>query len=250
MYTCISLFQNVDPCSVDTLSLSLFCCWCLLWFSQSDLSAFIMTSQLWVPWKPVSGKWEQCVYWSPWNMIQHRQKVQRYSSGTFRGHFCGSDGSRSWCEMTGLSQRWLLDALFFFSNFCIAFFHFAALWPSPLFLPPQAFGQAYTNQRKVAEDGETNEETLLQESASKEAYYVDRLSELQMEVALSHSVASNAKAENERLNALVQELREVSLSTHTEDVFCKFEKENTGNQALYDTVYVINKKEFQFLDIF
>ncbi|XP_008291640.1 protein bicaudal D homolog 1 [Stegastes partitus] len=72
----------------------------------------------------------------------------------------------------------------------------------------EAFGQAYTNQRKVAEDGETNEETLLQESASKEAYYVGRLLELQTEVTLSRSVASNAQAENERLNALVQELRE------------------------------------------
>ncbi|XP_041853314.1 protein bicaudal D homolog 1 isoform X1 [Melanotaenia boesemani] len=72
----------------------------------------------------------------------------------------------------------------------------------------EAFGQAYTNQRKVAEDGETNEETLLQESASKEAYYTGRLLELQTEATLSRSVASNAQAENERLNALVQELRE------------------------------------------
>ncbi|XP_070828319.1 protein bicaudal D homolog 1 isoform X7 [Chaetodon trifascialis] len=72
----------------------------------------------------------------------------------------------------------------------------------------EAFGQAYTNQRKVAEDGETNEETLLQESACKEAYYMGRLLELQTEVTLSRSVASNTQAENERLNALVQELRE------------------------------------------
>lgn len=75
----------------------------------------------------------------------------------------------------------------------------------------QAFGQAYTNQRKVAEDGESNEESLLQESACKEAYYMGRLLELQTEVTLSRSVASNAQAENERLNAVVQELREVSL---------------------------------------
>uniref|UniRef100_A0A3P9QAD0 BICD cargo adaptor 1 n=1 Tax=Poecilia reticulata TaxID=8081 RepID=A0A3P9QAD0_POERE len=72
----------------------------------------------------------------------------------------------------------------------------------------EAFGQAYTNQRKVAEDGETIEETLLQESASKEAYYMGRLLELQTEATLSRSVASNAQAENERLNALLQELRE------------------------------------------
>uniref|UniRef100_UPI0037E960FF protein bicaudal D homolog 1 isoform X2 n=1 Tax=Semicossyphus pulcher TaxID=241346 RepID=UPI0037E960FF len=72
----------------------------------------------------------------------------------------------------------------------------------------EAFGQAYTNQRKVAEDGESNEETLLQESACKEAYYMGRLLELQTEVTLSRSVASNAQSENERLNALGQELRE------------------------------------------
>ena len=93
----------------------------------------------------------------------------------------------------------------------------------PSFLPLQAFGQAYTNQRKVAEDGETNEETLLQESASKEAYYMGRLLELQTEVTLSRSVASNAQAENERLNALVQDLREVSLQRNQEYVqnsFC------------------------------
>lgn len=74
----------------------------------------------------------------------------------------------------------------------------------------QAFGQAYTNQRKVAEDGETNEETLLQESASKEAYYMGRLVNLQSQLNVSSSVASNAQAEAERFNALVQEFREVS----------------------------------------
>ncbi|KAM3870425.1 protein bicaudal D homolog 1 isoform 2-T2 [Diretmus argenteus] len=72
----------------------------------------------------------------------------------------------------------------------------------------EAFGQAYSNQRKVAEDGESNEETLLQESASKEAYYMGRLLELQTELTLSRSVASNAQSESERLNALVQDLRE------------------------------------------
>uniref|UniRef100_A0A672LLV9 BICD cargo adaptor 1 n=1 Tax=Sinocyclocheilus grahami TaxID=75366 RepID=A0A672LLV9_SINGR len=66
------------------------------------------------------------------------------------------------------------------------------------------------NTRKVAEDGETNEETLLQESASKEAYYMGRLVDLQTQLNVSSSVASNAQAEAEHLNALVQELREVS----------------------------------------
>ncbi|XP_035654139.1 protein bicaudal D homolog 1 isoform X1 [Oncorhynchus keta] len=69
----------------------------------------------------------------------------------------------------------------------------------------EAFGQAYSNQRKVAEDGESNEESLLQESASKEAYYMGRLLELQTELKLSRSVASNASNESERLNAVLQE---------------------------------------------
>lgn len=77
-------------------------------------------------------------------------------------------------------------------------------------MSPQAFGQAYSNQRKVAEDGESNEESLLQESASKEAYYMGRLLEMQTELKLSRSVASNASNESERLNAVLQEHSEVA----------------------------------------
>uniref|UniRef100_A0A8C2IHK1 Bicaudal D homolog 1a n=1 Tax=Cyprinus carpio TaxID=7962 RepID=A0A8C2IHK1_CYPCA len=102
----------------------------------------------------------------------------------------------------------------------------------------EAFGQAYTNQRKVAEDGETNEETLLQESASKEAYYMGRLVDLQTQLNVSSSVASNAQAEAERLNALVLELREVSL-THVFFFFFFFallEEENITLQKLVSTL--------------
>ncbi|XP_036375672.1 protein bicaudal D homolog 1-like [Megalops cyprinoides] len=72
----------------------------------------------------------------------------------------------------------------------------------------EAFGQAYSTQRKVAADGETNEETLLQESASKEAYYMGRLLELQAELKQKRSMASNTQAENDRLSGLLQDLRE------------------------------------------
>ena len=81
-----------------------------------------------------------------------------------------------------------------------------------LFCPLQAFGQAYSTQRKVAEDGETNEETLLQESATKEAYYMGRLFELQSELKQSRATASNSQADNEHLSVLMQELREVQSS--------------------------------------
>ncbi|XP_035851956.1 protein bicaudal D homolog 1-like isoform X1 [Sander lucioperca] len=73
-----------------------------------------------------------------------------------------------------------------------------------------AFGHAYSTQRKVAEDGETNEETLLQESATKEAYYMGRLLELQSALKHSRTTASNAQADNEHLSTLLQELREQS----------------------------------------
>ncbi|KAJ8392017.1 hypothetical protein AAFF_G00083270 [Aldrovandia affinis] len=72
----------------------------------------------------------------------------------------------------------------------------------------EAFSQAYSTQRKVAADGETNEETLLQESASKEAYYMGRLLELQAELKRSRSLMSNTRAENERLGGVLQELSE------------------------------------------
>ncbi|XP_065129472.1 protein bicaudal D homolog 1-like isoform X1 [Paramisgurnus dabryanus] len=72
----------------------------------------------------------------------------------------------------------------------------------------EAFSQAYTTQKKVAEDGENNEETLLQESATKEAYYMGRLLEQQAVLKSSQSQASCTKAENERLTDILQELRE------------------------------------------
>ncbi|XP_068442355.1 protein bicaudal D homolog 1-like isoform X2 [Clinocottus analis] len=72
----------------------------------------------------------------------------------------------------------------------------------------EAFGQAYSTQRKVAADGETNEETLLQESATKEAYYMGRLLELQSALKHSRASASTAQADSEHLSTLLQELRE------------------------------------------
>ncbi|XP_041109880.1 protein bicaudal D homolog 1-like [Polyodon spathula] len=74
----------------------------------------------------------------------------------------------------------------------------------------EAFGQAYSIQRKVAEDGETLEENLLQESASKEAYYIGKILDLQTEMKQNKSIISNVQAENERLNAVLQDLQEVT----------------------------------------
>lgn len=72
----------------------------------------------------------------------------------------------------------------------------------------EAFGQAHSNHRKVAADGESREETLLQESACKEAYYEQRMQELQAELRQSRNILANSQSENERLATVNQELRE------------------------------------------
>lgn len=87
-------------------------------------------------------------------------------------------------------------------------FHFT-FFPSAM---SKAFGQAYSTQRKVAEDGEINEETLLQESATKEAYYMGRLLELQSALKYSRTTVSNTQADSEHMSILLQELREVQYS--------------------------------------
>ncbi|MCI4381065.1 hypothetical protein PGIGA_G00247440 [Pangasianodon gigas] len=74
----------------------------------------------------------------------------------------------------------------------------------------EAFGQAHSNQRKVAADGESREESLLQESACKEAYYEQRVQELQTELRQARNALTNTQSENERLSTITQELRENS----------------------------------------
>uniref|UniRef100_A0ABM5FK12 Protein bicaudal D homolog 2 isoform X4 n=1 Tax=Pogona vitticeps TaxID=103695 RepID=A0ABM5FK12_9SAUR len=72
----------------------------------------------------------------------------------------------------------------------------------------EAFGQAHTNHKKVAADGESREETLIQESATKEEYYMKKVMELQTELKQLRNVLANTQSENERLNSVAQELRE------------------------------------------
>ncbi|XP_044534728.1 protein bicaudal D homolog 2 isoform X1 [Gracilinanus agilis] len=74
----------------------------------------------------------------------------------------------------------------------------------------EAFGQAHTNHKKVAADGESREETLIQESATKEEYYVRKVLELQTELKQLRNVLANTQSENERLNSVAQELRETN----------------------------------------
>ncbi|XP_043089329.1 protein bicaudal D homolog 2 isoform X2 [Puntigrus tetrazona] len=74
----------------------------------------------------------------------------------------------------------------------------------------EAFGQAHSNHRKVAADGESREESLIQESACKEAYYEQRMQELQAELRQARNILTNVQSENDRLATITQELRENS----------------------------------------
>lgn len=77
------------------------------------------------------------------------------------------------------------------------------------FLSRQAFGQAYSTHRKVAADGESREESLILESASKEALYQQKLLELQNELRQAKASFTSLQAENERLASIVLDMREV-----------------------------------------
>lgn len=78
-----------------------------------------------------------------------------------------------------------------------------------LWICTQAYGQAHSAQKKVAKDGESREESLILESASKEAYYEQRVQELQAELRQAKSALASTQSENERLSSLTLEMREV-----------------------------------------
>ena len=81
-----------------------------------------------------------------------------------------------------------------------------------MFVPslcPQAFGHAYSAHRKVAADGESREESLIMESASKEAVYQQKVLELQNELRQARASLTSSQAENDRLSSIALEMREV-----------------------------------------
>lgn len=51
---------------------------------------------------------------------------------------------------------------------------------------------------------------MIQESATKEEYYMKKVMELQTELKQIRNVLANSQSENERLNSVAQELKEVS----------------------------------------
>lgn len=74
----------------------------------------------------------------------------------------------------------------------------------------EAFGQAYSTHKKVAADGESREESLILESASKEALYQQKVLELQNELRQAKISLTSVQSENERLSSIALEMRESS----------------------------------------
>ncbi|KAM8917087.1 protein bicaudal D homolog 2 [Spinachia spinachia] len=72
----------------------------------------------------------------------------------------------------------------------------------------EAFGQAYSAHRKVAADGESREECLILESASKEALFQQKVLELQNELRQAKASLAAVQAENDRLSSIALEMRE------------------------------------------
>lgn len=65
----------------------------------------------------------------------------------------------------------------------------------------------------MAADGESREESLILESASKEALYQQKVLELQNELRQSKASLASAQAENDRLSSIALEMREVGIES-------------------------------------
>lgn len=63
----------------------------------------------------------------------------------------------------------------------------------------------------MAADGESREESLILESASKEALYQQKLLELQNELRQAKASFTGLQAENERLASIALDMREVPI---------------------------------------
>uniref|UniRef100_A0A8C5R2H6 Uncharacterized protein n=1 Tax=Leptobrachium leishanense TaxID=445787 RepID=A0A8C5R2H6_9ANUR len=68
----------------------------------------------------------------------------------------------------------------------------------------EALADSQSNHKRTAADGETREEILLKETASKEAKLIAKIDELQGELKQIKSFLTNTSSENERLNLCIQ----------------------------------------------
>lgn len=73
--------------------------------------------------------------------------------------------------------------------------------------------ESHSSHKRAAVDGENREESLLRESASKEAHLTQTIEELQSDVKFLKSQLDNTGTENERLSVALRDLRKVIWAT-------------------------------------
>ncbi|XP_069799966.1 protein bicaudal D homolog 2-like isoform X2 [Dendropsophus ebraccatus] len=82
----------------------------------------------------------------------------------------------------------------------------------------EALAEAHNNQKRTAADGESREESLLKETASREAKLTGKIDELQNELRQMKSFLTNTSADNERLNLVIHNLKKECHDTEKEKV--------------------------------
>ncbi len=78
-----------------------------------------------------------------------------------------------------------------------------------LFVCVKAFADTVSSQKRAAADGECREESLLQETATKEAAMATRMEEVQADLKQARLALSNAHAEIDRLGVCSAQLKKV-----------------------------------------
>lgn len=73
----------------------------------------------------------------------------------------------------------------------------------------KAFADSVSSQKRAAADGECREESLLQETATKEAAMATRIEEVQAELKQARLALGNAHAEIDRLGVCSTQLKKV-----------------------------------------
>ncbi|XP_007667850.1 protein bicaudal D homolog 2-like [Ornithorhynchus anatinus] len=87
----------------------------------------------------------------------------------------------------------------------------------------EALAESYSNHKRATADGESREECLLQETASKEAKLTEKIEDLQTDIKQLKSHLSNTSAENDRLNTIIQDLKKECKCIETEKAQLKDE---------------------------
>ncbi|XP_066436836.1 protein bicaudal D homolog 2-like [Eleutherodactylus coqui] len=80
----------------------------------------------------------------------------------------------------------------------------------------EALAEAHSNQKRTEADGENREESLLKETASREAKFTGKIDELQNELRQMKCFLTNTSADNERLSLVIQTLKKECHDTEKE----------------------------------